>query len=200
MAIASMTDVRIANLALSYIGSKTNIESFDEESTEARNAALWYDIARQQALEAYDWSFARKRLTLALHGTDPSDEWDFRYQYPSDCICARYLVNPVGDTADPVPYTLEMVNNTERTLLTDLQDAALVYTFDQTSTAVMPMLFIQFFAHLLASHLVIPLSMDKEIMDMQLKLADKVLWGASAVDANQHKPRHPREAEWYRGR
>ena len=95
MAISS---VKIANFALSKVGTDSTIETLTENSAEAKACNLWFETARKQALSAYDWPFARKRLALAVHGDDPPDEWAYRYQYPADCVKARFVENPVGKT------------------------------------------------------------------------------------------------------
>ena len=82
-----VSQVLIANMALSNIGTKSEIASLDENSVEAKQCKLWYDLSRKQALEAFDWGFARKRLTLALHADDAAkalqDLW-FRQSFGLD--------------------------------------------------------------------------------------------------------------------
>ena len=88
--MAFITDTGIANMALSHVGAESDIESLTEKTAEAIQCNLWYNFSRQQILEIYDWSFARRRLGLAPHddtisetSTDPwAGVWSFRYQYP----------------------------------------------------------------------------------------------------------------------
>jgi len=119
--MASISKVTIANFALGNIGARDSIESFDEASTAARQAKLWYDFSRVQALEGFDWSFARKRQALALIEEVPTGdpvayEWAYRYQYPSDCVSARYIVNPAGKDADAVPLRRKRLKTAALTL------------------------------------------------------------------------------------
>src|SRR3546814_8520623 len=100
--------VQICNMALSHIGSKSTIESVDEPSAAAQQCRLWYEMARRQALGAYNWTFARKRLALAIHNDDPPEGlWNFRYQYPADCLKAREIENPGGPDMDAIKYEIE---------------------------------------------------------------------------------------------
>lgn len=64
MAVSS--DVIIANLALSAIGTRSTIVSLTETSVEAQTIALHYNNVRDQLLREAPWNFARKQLNLAL--------------------------------------------------------------------------------------------------------------------------------------
>ncbi len=143
--MVSISPVRIGNMALSHIGTTATIEAFTENSVEARQINLWYDFSRQQALEAMDWNFARKRQFLALHSDDPPTyDWLYRYQYPSGALVIRRLVNPLGLEANVVPFRVENSSDGEtKTVLTNLEDAEAEYTFDLTSTSLFSPLFVE---------------------------------------------------------
>ena len=132
--MAVLSKVDIGNLALSNVGEQSVIESFEEETTPARQVALWYDRMRRQALEYHNWSFARKRQMLASH-PDPiplNERWHFRYVYPADCLKFREIENPLGPDADAIPFTIESSDNgLEKTILTNVEEATGIYTFDQ---------------------------------------------------------------------
>ena len=77
--------IDISNLALSWLGVNT-ITGLDDETDEARQVKLNYDLARDATLESHEWSFAVKRFIPAKSSTDP--EWGFANQFeiPSDII------------------------------------------------------------------------------------------------------------------
>ena len=107
--MAIISKAKIYNMALSKVGAAGNIEDTDDGSSEADECNIWYDFSLLQSLEAHDWHFARTRLTLATHSDDPpSGVWDFRYQYPSDCVAFRRISNPLGDQKLPVPFDIEV--------------------------------------------------------------------------------------------
>ena len=199
--MSGLSDTFISNLALSNVGQGT-IESLEEQSAEAKTCKTWYNHSRAQALSAYDWSFARKRQTLASHSEDPpSGVWTYRYQYPADCLTARYLVNPAGPTADPVPYQVETDSNGEtKTILTDLDDAVLVYTFDQKAEAIFSHFFVELLAYLLGHHIAFSLTGKSSIRKDMLAMYLRLLLKAPAEDANEAAQRQPREAESIRAR
>ena len=194
--------VKIGNMALSNIGSAASIESLTEESAEAKQINLWYDFARQQCLAALDWNFARKRATLTTDADDPpSFDWNFRYQFPVDALAIRKLVNPVSKTDDAVPFELETNEaGTTKTIVTDMEDAIAVYTFDLTNTAMFSPLFVNAFSFLLAHYIALTLTGKKAIKDDAMQKYFITLRVAEALNANEHVSAPPREAEWIRAR
>lgn len=197
MAISS---VDIANFALSHIG-KSRIESFAEESAEAKEVSLWYDQSRQQALSANDWSFARKQQVLALTSEDPPFGWSYRYQYPADCLRFRIIVNPLGETADAVPYCVVSNNaGNNKTIISNLEDACGEYTFDQTTPALYSLFFIDFLSIVLASRLAFPLTGKTSLTERMRGESRAMAAIAPAQDANEAVSAPPREAEAIRGR
>lgn len=200
--MASISKVKIANLALSNVGAKSSIESISEDSAEAKECDLWYDVALELVLEAYDWNFARTRLTLATHSDAPPDGvWEYRYQYPSDCVKLRSLVNPLGPDADPVPFTVETSEDgLTKTILTDLDDAVAVYTRRQTQTSMFSLFFVFTLAAALAHLIAFTLTGKTTIQDRWREIYLAYIADASAHDANETVGSPPREAEVVRGR
>ncbi len=210
--MASIDKVGIGNLALSNIGEQSVIESFEEQTTPARQIGLWYDRMRRQALEYHNWSFARKRQTLALH-PDPiplSERWQFRYVYPADCLKFREIENPLGQDADAIPYTIESSDSgLERTILTNVEEATGIYTFDQVSTQMFSSLFVDALAALLASKIAFQLTGKRSIaaawrneylrVDRFGRAAGLIVIAAVA-DGEEQIKEQPREAEHIRAR
>lgn len=79
------TDVNIANLALSRLGTQATIAALTERSTEAIQISLWYETVRDDLQGMIDWNFNRVTRALAQSGTPPS-RWAYSYAYPSDCL------------------------------------------------------------------------------------------------------------------
>ena len=214
--MATISKTLIANMALSNVGAKNTIESLDnEQSTEAAICRIWYDHSRIMTLEAYNWSFAKKRAALTEDTEDPPDGlWGFRYQLPADCIHARELENPTvvnqsiirGQPttlvqADAIPFEIEMTANGERrTLLTDLDDAILLYTFDQIKVDRFSRAFVLALSYALGMYIAFPLTGKLTIkQEMSIDFAKTVVQ-AAAQDANERVGRQPRDADWIRGR
>ena len=201
--MATISTVSICNMALSNIGADSTVESLTADGTAESNACnLWYDWSRLQALAGYDWSFARKRLTLATHSEDPPDGvWAYRYQYPSDCIAFRHIVNPAGETASPVPYEVEADSTGQaKSILTDLDDAVGVYTFDQETVAMFTPLFVDTLSHALAHHIAFTLTGKLKVKENMLAIFRELQSAAPSIDANEQGDRLPRDADWITGR
>lgn len=196
-------------MALDNIGAAANIELIGENTFLGRLANRWYDPCRIMALEAFDWSFARKRLILATHGDDPpiasatdtsGGRWQFRYQYPADCVQFRLLENPLGPDADPVPYEIEISDNETKSIVTDLDSAVGVYTFDQLNTSMFSMHFVETLSWLLAAKMAFPVTKDLKIANGAMQVYNSLLRRAPALNANERMQPPPREAEHIRSR
>ena len=209
MAHSFISPIGISNMALSHVGAKSTIESFTEESSEAELVNLWYDYSRLQVLEASDWNFARKRITMALHGdtisetsSDPlAGVWAYRYDYPGDCIAARKIQNSAAPPGDATPFDIETsLDGQQKTILTDLQDAVLVYTWDLTNTDMFSPLFVLALSHLIAHHIAFSLTGKKSIKNEEFTIYNRTLADAKSMVANEAVESPPRDADWIRAR
>ena len=206
MAFVSRTG--IANMALSHVGANSTLENLDSDKTEeAKQCRIWYDFSRQQVLEVFDWNFARRRIGLALHGdvisetaTDPwAGVWGFRYQYPADGIIIRKIQNPNAPPGDASPFDVELsVDGETKSILTNVEDAVVVYTFDLKANELFSATFVQAFSHLLASQIAWSLVQKRKVQTDQFTLYRTVLPAAAAINANEQVKPPPREAEWIR--
>lgn len=207
------SSVEIANMALSMIGQDA-IESLDEQDPTAKECKRFYDEARMRALEANDWNFARKRLTLASHSEDPPEGvWAYRYQYPSDAVIIRQLQNPTNlsvlfatlqdnsHLSDAVPFTIEMDATGEtKSILTNLDEAVALYTFDQKSVVMLSPHFVFLHSVHLASMIAFAVTGKRTLAETMGKKAAALSFLAPGYNANEGFGEASREAEWVRGR
>ena len=81
-----MTDrIDIANIALTMLGEEP-ITSVDDDSKPARAIKLNYSIARDAALEAYEWSFAVRQFKPNKLVDPPLWMYEYAYEIPSDIL------------------------------------------------------------------------------------------------------------------
>ncbi len=181
--------VDICNLALSHFGQDANIASIDppDGSVEADHCARFYPIALREMLEAFDWTFARKRATLA-ELTNDREDFAYKYALPADCVIARRVL-PDGysdDLTDGADYQIE-----GSFLYTDEANATLVYTRNLTDTTKFSGLFVAGFSMKLAAYVVGPITKDPSGRTQALMSdrADRKIGEAKAADANSEKKR-----------
>lgn len=193
--------VMISNMALSALGARATVASLNENSNEGITCKLWYDFCRLQTLASYNWSFAKTRVDLVLSDEDPPDTiWDFRYLLPDDCIAIRELQNPLGPSADAVPYSIEKSPLGVRTLVTNLEDAVAVYTSDVTDTEEFTPFFADCLSTYLAYRIAVAITGDEGKRDQMAKQFVMMIRVAPAQDANESVDAPPRDAEAIRAR
>lgn len=151
--------IDICNMALARIGVSTYISALNESSNEARNCNLFYESMRDFALRDYPWNFAEKSVVLADAGTPPT-EYGFKYAYPSDCLRALYIVNPITRTPrnDQRIHFKVALEGGAKVIYTDQAEAELVYTAQVTDPTLFDPMFASALAYLLASEIAMPLS------------------------------------------
>lgn len=178
------SETQICNTALSHLGNRGRVASISpvDGSAEADYCAAFFGLARNELLEMFDWTFARKRQTLALV-TNPSSVWAYAYALPSDCLRARRIITGAGVTEeDSEPYNVE-----GGVLLTNKQYAELIYTRPITDSGIFPPSFVTAMSYLLAAYLAGPIlkGIDGTRAGGEFrKIAGQMAREASASDAN----------------
>lgn len=201
------TAVDICNLALSLLGDEATLASIDppEGSAQADHCARWYPIARDQMLEARDWSRARRIQAAPASLANKRPDWAYSYAMPTDCLAVRRLVPSTLDASEmqaiqnaeflggllaqaDVPFDTYSDDNDRLILLTNTLNPTVIYTFRMTNPAklskMMESALIALLAHYLAGPVLKGASGRKASIDM-LNLYNLRLSQASAADANQ---------------
>lgn len=197
----------IFNLALMHIGSSFMVSDADTESSkEARVCRQFYETARQSALSDLDWSFARKFVSLAILDGETHPGFSKVYKYPSDCLVVRTLVQPwmsvsSYDSRDysgtrlvssSVPESMRAVwqtgldsKNETRTILTDMEDAQIIYTVDLEVEAIYPSYFVVALALRLAMNIATPIAGSPQIASGLQQAYQQALEAAAVLDMNE---------------
>lgn len=198
----ALSKTAILNLALGHLGTRTTVQNIDTEaSVEAKQGKLFYDQAREQALVDFDWTFARRRLLLAAHGNAaPTTQWAFRYQYPSDCLIVRKIVNPAGEDKTRSPYQIELADNDTVSIVTDVDDAELIYTSNVETVTLFTPHFTLALSYLLAHYLAAPLTRKQTMIEKMLITYERTIKLAGAHDGNQEAARPEPDALWIQDR
>jgi hypothetical protein len=180
------SDIDVGNLALSNLGERANISSFDppEGSAHAELVARFYPLARDTLLEGFAWSFALKRAPLALVEVD-SNEYDYVYAVPQDCLKVWAVF---GEDSAVASFTVEADENSTLYVCTDAPDAVISYTIRPLGAERFSAMFAEALAARLASMLAGPIIRGEEGMKQKLgllKISNELISMAQVADANQ---------------
>lgn len=205
------TEAEICNISLGLIGDRDFIQALDTEgSTESQACAVHFAHCRNVVLEAFPWPFATKRAVLAVledaddEDSDARTNWGFVYALPTDCVTVQGLV--IEGTRTPpsesrIPYTLEHDSVTGKAvLLTDLEDAELVYTARLTAVGLFPALFIDALAWKLAAALAFTIPGKAALAAGMLEGYGRALAMAGAAAFNQSQEDVEPESQFVRVR
>ena len=161
------TPVDICNLALARLGDEANVQSISppDGSTQAALCAQFYPIARDTLLSMRQWTFATVRAQLALLvGDTYHSPWAYAYALPNQCLAVLKILEM--DAPDDVamsgsvtgqPYRVESLGDGQVVVLTNVADAAAVYTRRVEDTAKFSPLFVDAMSWLLVSYLAGPI-------------------------------------------
>ena len=211
------TEVEICNLALSLLGEQADVVSVNP-SDGSENAGLcgrWFPLAKRRIFEEADWGFAQKRARLSqLSGVDSALYGDEKaYAYPSDAVRIIDLYSQKAESARDSEFSIDPYDarafedepvsrdrwrieynpsNSNRMIVTNVEQAVAHYTCYIDSVAIYPAYFIEPLVVLLASYLVGPIkrqnSTSTEALNL-LKQYQQSLSTAKTIDAKmvRHK-------------
>ncbi len=155
----------------------------------------------------------------------PPDPWLYQYANPPDCLDVRYLVpslpatTPGGSiplttasvTASPrgygasqidfaVAYATDSSNSPISVILTDQEQAQVVYTVNQPNPVIWDSLFEQAFVASLGVYLVPALSLQMDLMKVQIAVAREAIAQARIRDGDEGNVVQDHLPDWLRAR
>lgn len=205
------SEVSICNMALSRAGVNQTIASLSDQTTLADGCSLWYGQCRDEILRMYPWTFAMRSVALAAVAGDPPPGWLYHYRYPSDCLRIYAVMTTDGLRSTvgvatietmlavqqyiprPVPFSL-MSDDSGRLVVTDLEDAYVLYTKKITDPNQFDPLFISMLSWRITMELVVWLgAADRIAARAERGYAFAVSQAAAAV-GNEQQPDIPQES------
>lgn len=129
-------DTKVANMAIRNLGEGAEIQNLaTDDSEEGQACRVYFEQARDETLEIFDWNFARKFATaLGLVSSDPTAWWRYAYRVPPDCVAFRSIPNGRARSARDEEIDFETVPDAQGMLVyTNQADAGGKYTFRQTN-------------------------------------------------------------------
>lgn len=153
----------------------------------------------------------------------PQQPWLYAYVYPTDCLLLREVLAPAYTTGGSEPqttvsnnvtpwipgqyqipyetgYTTDSRGNPIEIVLTNQPQAVANYTVNQSNPQSWDALFTSAFAASLGAYLVPALSLDKQLMQMQIAVAEKVISMARTMDGNENPIAQDHIPDWIRAR
>lgn len=197
--------VDICNIALSHIGAPA-IQALTEANRQARECQRLWPVVRDAVLAEFPWNFARKRLTLALISGETYSGWDYAYTYPTDCLKALEIYNPlttqtytdgeyvsgqliesmVKVKSDKIKFEIAVdEGKSKRVLLTGREDAELIYTARIEDSNLYDPSFVDAVTWRLAADLASPLKGRLELQSQMMRVYEFKLGRARQANANE---------------
>ena len=193
----SVTVAQICNLALSHIKQTQSLIS--NLDTDTGNTAdilrIHYDICRQYVLSDHNWNFAGKRQALALLQDSGIVGWNYKYEYPSDCLQFR-SIELTNRTNSPIAYVVESDTSSTKCIFTDEQSAVGVYTFDAEDPSIFSSGFVNSLSWYLASQIAPALSESDAREEACLTVYLNTLKTSKTMDSNEGEADAQAAAEW----
>lgn len=140
---STVTDVDICNLALAHLG-EASITALNDGTERANACTLHYPNTRDEVLRSHRWNFALFRDTLA-ENTAPAFGWTKSYVLPEDCL--RILEFNETDAGEVIGQEFAIEGGT---LVTDADEANVVYVRREDDTTVYDPIFVKALALKLA--------------------------------------------------
>jgi len=191
----SASQISICNIALSRVSARA-ITDINGSSQEAKKCKEQYDIMRDLALSDQDWGFAKRSKDLALR-TETYSGYDYAYTYPTDCVKAREIFDDTGNlpsyydadtyvSTGKIEFEVRTTDSkSEQVIVTDKEDAELIYTARSTNPAIYPISFVNAFAQRLGAELALGLKNDLKLYATLLSAYNVMIDEAKSKDANE---------------
>jgi hypothetical protein len=181
-----MTSTDLANLALGNLGIPTIDDIESTTSEEAKACNLVYDDVRKIYLAEATPGFSRADVALAIAADEESEVYDYVYTYPADCIKTREIWN---EGATPrIEYEVgSHSSGTSKVIVTNQEDAILVYTRDITNLNMFTSHDIDALSYLFSAKIVMKLKRNEQL---ETKMAQRYLITLAIAQKNNKREQH----------
>jgi len=176
------SEVDIANIALRRC-SAGSVESLSEESEEAAIVSDLWDALLDEVMQSGTWTFATTTEELAQEATAASEEFDYSYALPSDCLQLLTAIDALSDEYE--------INGDS--IVTDLDTFKIKYVQRVTDTSRFSSKFVDAFAYRLAADIVLSLTGKVDRHRDMLNLYNQSLRKAFQLDKSQNRRSSPKK-------
>jgi hypothetical protein len=196
---------QICNEAISDLPAHA-ITDIDENRTEGRECKRHLNGVVADLIGMHDWTFAKRRASLAVVANDRPGEWAFAYSLPTAIVSPIVLVRDYSASSVPgyvvtpmlyAPAGCDLVDYTlaDGVLYTNLENAILEYSIEAVEPLKWHPLFAQAVIRLLAARIYRPIlgeKADTREWAIKQQAAERAMNEAIADDLNRY-PRRRKE-------
>lgn len=175
----ALSDIGLCSRALIKIGAEP-ISSFDDGTSQSEIASALYEQVRDALLSAYAWSFATGQVELAQLTEQPTADYTYAYELPTDFLRALSAGN--GSRGRGLNYRImggKLYTNASEVILT------YIYRPDEES---FPPYFDSVLINKLAAEFCIPITENTSRSETLYKQAEDAYKNARQIDAQQDTP------------
>lgn len=197
-------DTRFANFALRHLGVSKVIQNITTEQSEEASACRdFIEFVKEEVLRDFKHPFTTEIATLGLVESNPTTEYAYSYQYPSNCANFRRILSGIrNDTRQSRVHYRIVKGASGKLIYTDQPDAVGEYSIIETETARWPIDLVLAGSLLLASYIA-PSVTDGDPFKlgeraMRLYVVSKTKAEANAL--NEEQAEEDPESEFTRGR
>lgn len=177
--MTQISEVSIANGALTYLGDKTII-SLTDDSNQARACNARYEHIRDAVTRSHPWNSAVTRINIAKTATTPVFQYTGEFILPTDPYCLRVLL--VEDYSN-TEWTVE-----GRYLYADASSLNIKYIKRITDPMDMDALLVEAISARLAHSISFRLTSDRNLRIELWQTYQQILREARSIDGQEGAP------------
>lgn len=122
----------IYNITLNNLGISAVIQNTTETNPRTTVLNNQYELAKEQVMKDFDWNFSNRVRELTPSTEEsPDPRFLYAYDYPNDCIAARYVIDPYDGQYKKFDVTTD--SSGSRIIVCNIKPAKLSYTKDIAS-------------------------------------------------------------------
>ena len=121
------TQEAIYNLALNHLGVSAIVQNTADKNPRVTVLNNFYSLAKEETAKAFDWNFLNRVAELTPSSEKcPDPRFVYAYDYPNDCISARYILLENNEKYKKFDVTTDSKGN--KIIVCNQSPAYLVYT------------------------------------------------------------------------
>lgn len=196
------TKESIFNIVLNNLGMTAIVQNTVELNPRITVLNNFYDMALEQVMKDFDWNFLKhiRFLTLTTQES-PNPKYHYCYDYPNDCIAARYVIDSFGGNWHKFEVLTGEKGN--KIIVCNIPKAKLQYTkriTKQIPETFFTSEFVTALAFYLAYLSALPLTNNGQLQQAMFQSYQYFIAKAKAMSANEseHKDEDDRDYTDYR--